>query len=188
MVPLKKIGFYRWVAGREAAPDFRSVQVSEPFNTKRNHESQNRTQINPPNPHPHPPGLTVPSRMFPDVLCFCFSFKYHCCEWMSFYHLGGKTGLVRAYLPVAVPTDGTPQILAWRRGPQQPGTAGGTWSTADQPDWKGSGSTCTGTPLHLEGEKSLIIHCNTETAPLHVKLMIICEFFSPRVFLSCCFD
>lgn len=144
MAPLKKTGFHWWAAAREAALDFRFVQVFEPFNTKRKRESQKRTNV-----PPHPPKW--------------WNMKYHrCCKWKSlFYHPGGKTGPIRAYPPVAVPTDGTPQIPVWRQGPQQPGTAWGTWSTADQPGWAGSGSTCTGTTLHLQGQKSRIIYRDT---------------------------
>lgn len=47
MAPLKKTGFYRWAAAGEAALDFRSVQVFEPFNTKRKRESQKRTKFPP---------------------------------------------------------------------------------------------------------------------------------------------
>lgn len=152
MAPLKKTGFYRWAAAGEAALDFRSVQVFEPFNTKRKRESQKRTKFPPPCCL-HPPKRSL--------------FKCHCCcEWKSlFYHPGGRTGPIRAYPPVAVPTDGTPQFPVWRQGPQQPGTAWGTWSTAGQPGWAWSGSTCTGTTPHLQGEKSLIIYWDA-TAPL----------------------
>lgn len=77
---------------------------------------------------------------------------------------------MRARPPVAAPTDGTPLTPAWRQGPQQPGTAWGPWSTAAQPRWAWSGSTCTGTTPHLQGQKSLlayfIIIYGDTTAPL----------------------
>lgn len=47
MAPLKKTGFHWWAAAREAALDFRFVQVFEPFNTKRKRESQKRTNVPP---------------------------------------------------------------------------------------------------------------------------------------------
>lgn len=77
---------------------------------------------------------------------------------------------MRARPPVAAPTDGTPLTPAWHRGPQQPGTAWGPWSTAAQPGWAWSGSTCTGTTPHLQGQKSLLSHFimiyGDTTAPL----------------------
>lgn len=151
---MKKTGFYRRAAG-EAALDFRCeflnlLAAKRSVKVRRGRRSPRAVSA-------LPKGLTLTAAENQSLI----------------YHPGGRTGPIRACPPVAVPTDGTPQTPVWRQGPQQPGRAWGAWSTAGQPGWAWTGSTCTGTRLHLQGQRSLIIYRDnnggSEAAPTKIK-------------------
>lgn len=107
---------------------------------------------------------TTPSRAVPSCvhsvrrLLATFSMFLYLNEDKPFiYRPVGRTGPVWASRLFAVPTVGTLWSRAWRRDPRWLGKARETWSTADQPGWVWSGSTCTGTSLHLEEERRWFI-------------------------------